>query len=359
MGEVVRFWLDRGVDGFRLDAINWLGKDTRWRDNPWQFGWRSYYRQQHRYDRDQPMTHEIFRWLRTFLKDRPTVVLAGEASADTPGGPATFYGNGSDELHMVFDFRLLKSSWRAERFRHLIADGNLAVPPGGWPTVVLSNHDQLRHIDRYGHGGTAERRARAAALLLFTLRGTPFVYYGEELGMRNRRLHYRDLRDPYTRRYWPFKKGRDPARTPMQWDASPQAGFTTATPWLPVSADYRTHNVAGEHRNPHSLLSLYRRLIRVRKASAALTLGDYRPVDGGPDECVIYRREFRQADGRTDTMLVAMNFSVRRLAFVLPAITQAGSLLLSTSPTVAPGPWTPDLVTLGPDEGILVQLESS
>ncbi len=357
MAEVVRFWLDRGIDGFRLDAINWLGKDTGWRDNPWRLGWRSYYRQRHLHDRDHPMTHEILRWVRTFLKDQPEIVLAGEASADTPGGPATFYGNGSDELHMVFDFRLLKSSWRAERFRQLIADGHRAVPSGGWPTVVFSNHDQPRHIDRYGSGGSAEQRARAAALLLFTLRGTPFVYYGEELGMRNGHLRYRDLRDPYTRRYWPFKKGRDPARTPMQWDTSPHAGFTTGAPWLPVSADFRSRNVAGEHHNPDSLLSLYRRLIRIRKESRALTLGNYQPVEGGPAECVIYRRTFRHPNGRSETMFVAVNFSSGPLTFSLPAVRQEGTVVLSTSSAVRPGLWSPDHVSLGPDEGILVQLK--
>lgn len=207
MFGVVRFWLERGVDGFRLDAINWLGKDTSWPDNPRRLAWRSYYRQVHRYDRDQPQAHETLRALWVAVKNYPDTMLVGEASSDTPGGPAAFYGSGTNELHEVFDFRLLRSPWQADVFRRLILESDRAVPGGGWPPIVFSNHDQSRHIDRYGKDGDPVRRARAAALLLFTLRGTPFVYYGEELGLRDGRLRRSDLRDPYTIRYWPWKKG--------------------------------------------------------------------------------------------------------------------------------------------------------
>ena len=227
MWDVVRFWLDRGVDGFRLDAINWLGKDTRWPNNPFRLGLRGYTRQHHLYDRDQALAHDTMQELRQVVSAYPDAVLIGEAAADTPGGPASFYGKGDDELHLVFDFRLMKSPWRANSFRLFLSQHVPSIPKGGWPTIVMSNHDQPRHIDRYGTGGDAEARARAAALLLLTMPGTPFLYYGEEVGMRNGKLRYRDLRDPYTKRFWPFRPGRDPARTPMQWDASLHAGFTT------------------------------------------------------------------------------------------------------------------------------------
>jgi alpha-glucosidase len=131
----------------------------------------------------------------------------------------------------VFDFRLMKSPWCAKSFRLFLSQHVPSIPQGGWPTIVMSNHDQPRHIDRYGIGGDAEARARVAALLLLTMPGTPFLYYGEEVGMRNGKLRYRDLRDPYTKRFWPFRPGRDPARTPMQWDGSVHAGFTTHRPW--------------------------------------------------------------------------------------------------------------------------------
>ena len=315
--DVVRFWVDRGVDGFRLDAINWLGKDTSWLDNPWRFAWRSYYRQVHRHDRDQLNTHEALRALRASLKDRGDIFLVGEASSDTPGGPAAFYGDGSNELHEVFDFRLLRSLWHPEVFRRLIVESDRAVPQGGWPPVVFSNHDQSRHIDRYGPGGDPLRRARATALLLFTLRGTPFVYYGEELGLRNGRLRRADLRDPYTIRYWLWKSGRDPARTPMPWDASAQAGFTSGKPWLPLSQDWRQTNVACEQQDPRSMLSLYKRLIRMKKESKALGAGTYQQIDDVPNECLVFRRE-SHAGGRGEALLIAVNFSAQAREISLP-----------------------------------------
>jgi alpha-glucosidase len=365
MWDVVRFWLDRGVDGFRLDAINWLGKDLRWPDNPFRPGLRGYTRQHHRYDRDQPLTHEVMRELRSLVSQYPDVVLIGEAAADTPGGPQSFYGHGDDELHLVFDFRLLKSPWRADCFRRFLAEDVPAIPKGGRPTIVFSNHDQPRHSDRYGRGGDAEARARTAALLLLTLPGTPFLYYGEELGMRNGRLRYRDLRDPYTKRFWPFRPGRDPARTPMQWDPSPHAGFTTGRPWLPVAADCPERNVARDATDPRSVWSLYRRLLDLRRALPALTQGRCRLVPGVPEDCLVYEREAR--DGREErdardrenggeTMLVAVNFSDRALAFALPAGARPGRVLLSTDPGFAETECDPRHVRLGPNEGRLIRL---
>ena len=358
--DVVRFWLDRGVDGFRLDAINWLGKDMTWPNNPRRLAWRSYYRQDHLYDRDQPHTHEALRALRAALKDRDDILLVGEASSDTPGGPASFYGSGSNELHGVFDFRLLRSSWRADHFRRLIEESDRAVPPGGWPPVVFSNHDQARHIDRYGKGGDRVRRARATALLLFTLRGTPFVYYGEEVGLRDGKLRRSDLRDPYTIRYWPWKTGRDPARTPMPWDDGLQAGFTSGKPWLPLSRDWRETNVAREQRDPDSLWSLYKRLIRLKKGSQALTAGAYQPVDAGLKDCLLYQRSF-QAENTTEAMLIAVNFSSQMQTVSIPTTIpihgRAGTVILSTNPQGRTGRWNADQFQLGADEGIVVRLE--
>ncbi|MGH7233775.1 MAG: glycoside hydrolase family 13 protein [Nitrospiraceae bacterium] len=357
--EVVRFWLNRGVDGFRLDAINWIGKDWTWPDNPRRPALRSYLRQIHLYDRDQPETHEALRSLRAVLKDYPSAVLVGEASSDTPGGPAAFYGTGQDELHMVFNFKLLKSRWDAPRFRRVLGDWDRAIPAGGWPTQVLSNHDQSRHYTRYGRRrdpAATDRRARAAALLLLTLRGTPFLYYGEEIGMRDARLRYGQLRDPYTRRYWPFFKGRDPARTPMQWDATLHAGFTSGTPWLPVSPDYSHINWDHERGDDRSLLSLYRRLIRLRKTSPALIQGRYRVIDSGPADCLIYLRE--SLDG-SERVLVAINFSDRLQQFALRAVKERGAVLLSTDLTSRMTDFNPDRITLNAGEGILVRLQSA
>lgn len=358
MFDVVRFWMDRGVQGFRLDAINWLGKDVRWPNNPLRFGWRGYTRQSHCYDRDQPLAHEVMRELRALVSAHPDVVLVGEASADTPGGPKAFYGNGRDELHIVFDFRLLKSTWRADRFRELIAEADRAVPPGCWPSIVLSNHDQSRHIDRHGHGEHAERRARASAVLLCTLRGTPFLYYGEELGMRNGRLRYRDLRDPYTKRFWPFRIGRDPARTPMQWDDSPQAGFSSGRPWLPVSSGAAEINVNRELGDPLSMLSLYRRLIRLRREMPALRHGAYMPIKATDPDVVVFLRKDERAGEGGNGVLVAVNFSSRRSACAVAAVACGGQLLLSTYEVSADRRiWNFGQVELEPDEAVIVSLQ--
>lgn len=359
MLNVVRFWLNRGVQGFRLDAINWIGKDTRWPDNPLRLGWRGYTRQVHRYDRDQPLAHDVMRELRSVLSAYPDTALVGEASADTPGGPASFYGNGSDELHMVFDFRLLKSPWHPDRFRHLIAQQEAAVPDGCWPPIVFSNHDQSRHIDRYGIGGNAERRARAAAVMLFALRGTPFLYYGEEIGMRDGSLRYRHLRDPYTKRYWPFRTGRDPARTPMQWDCSPQAGFTTGKPWLPVSPNASMTNVETESRDPSSLLHLYRRLIHLRRGVPALQHGAYMPLDSDERNVLVFLRKSEFPSTKGPDVLVAVNFSGRRTTCLVKGIAMNGTVLLSTNePIDDRTPYEAGLIDLQPDEAIIVCLTS-
>lgn len=357
MFDIVRFWIDRGVQGFRLDAINWLGKDRRWPDNPVRLGWRGYTRQIHQHDRDQPLAHEAMRELRAVVSSYPDIVLVGEASADTPGGPSAFYGNGSDELHMVFDFRLLKSPWRADRFREVIADAERAVPPGGWPSIVLSNHDQSRHIDRYGQGGNAARRARAAAVILFTLRGTPFLYYAEEIGMRDGRLRYRDLHDPYTKRYWPFRTGRDPARTPMQWDGSFQAGFTKGRPWLPVSRDAATLNVEGESKDQSSLLHLYRRLLRLRSMTPALLHGTYCSLDTSNPHCLLFVRKDERTASSGQAVLIAVNFSSERSTCSAPGAIREGTLLLSThEPTADRQPWRSGRLDLQPDEAVIVLL---
>jgi alpha-glucosidase len=357
MWKVARFWLDRGVDGFRLDAINWLGKDLRWPNNPLRFGLRGYTRQDHRYDRDQPAAHEIMQELRQLVSAYPDAVLIGEAAADTPGGPAAFYGHGGDELHLVFDFRLLKSPWRADRFRRFLSEYVPAIPKGGWPTIVFSNHDQPRHIDRYGKDGDALARARAAALLLFTLPGTPFLYYGEELGMRNARLRYGELRDPYTKRFWPFRPGRDPARTPMQWDGSAQAGFSTGRPWLPLTPEYTRVNVEREIAEPDSLLHLYKQLIALRRASAALSCGDVSLLETNAADCLVYERSARSADGRTERMLIIVNFSGRQLDVNLPERVGQTRLLLSTSCYASQSGPMGKQMRLGPDEGRLIQLD--
>jgi len=309
-GEI-RYWLDRGVDGFRLDVVNYFVKDDRFRSNPLGIGQypRPYELQKHIYDRDRPEMHDILREFRSLLDSYEERMSVGEIGTEYPGNPAlsaSYLGNGDDELHLAFDFSLVFMKWSARGFFKCINDYMSAVPAKGWPCHVLSNHDVPRGISRYAGSKdpeVAKRRAMVAAVLLLTLRGTPFLYYGEELGMKEGRLKRKQIVDPVGRRYWPFHKGRDGARTPMQWSASENAGFGSGSPWLPVNPDYREVNVERESRDPSSLLNLHKKLIALRKGSRALRGGSWVPAVGGLDDVIAY---FREA-GR-ERLFVALNF---------------------------------------------------
>lgn len=308
-GEI-KYWLDRGVDGFRMDVVNFFVKDARFRSNPFTIGRypRPYELQKHIYDRNQPELHGILREFRSILDSYKERMSVGEIGVETPDPKlvASFLGNGEDELHLAFDFSLVFAKWSARDFFKCINDYMSAIPVKGWPCNVLSNHDEPRAISRYAGSKNAEtvkRRAMVAAALLLTLRGTPFLYYGEELGMKNGRLKKREIVDPVGLRYWPFHKGRDGERTPMQWSASKNAGFSSATPWLPVNPDYREINVESESRDPHSMLNYYKSLIAIRKESRALREGSWVPAVRGIDDVIAY---FRNA--QNEKVFVALNF---------------------------------------------------
>ena len=195
----MRFWLDRGVDGFRLDVIDHLVKDAALRDNPRRLGRRPYEMQRHVHDRNQPETHRILRELRRLLDSYGDRMAVGEvtyADDEGIGAIASYYGQTADELNLAFNFAFTGCPWQARCFARAVGDWENALPPGGWPCYVLSNHDQPRHIDRYGRGTNAVPRAKLAAMMLLTLRGTPFLYYGEEIGLRNGKIPHHRLRDP-------------------------------------------------------------------------------------------------------------------------------------------------------------------
>lgn len=323
--EVVSYWLDRGVDGFRLDVVNWFVKDEGFRSNPFGLGptIRPYDLQQHLYDRNRTETHAIMRELRTVMngyRDRMTV---GEVYAPRPGDPAlsaSYLGDGEDQLHLAFDFTLIHQPFDAESFSRAVAAWYAAIPAKGWPCTVLGNHDQGRSFSR--HGGDPAR-ARVAAAMLLTLRGTPFMYYGEEIGMKNGRIGRRDMADPLGKRYWPLAAGRDPERTPMQWTDGTNAGFSTARPWLPVNDDYRRVNVAAQQRDPGSLLSFYRKMIALRRAHPALHQGSWLPVKLGQGVMAYWR-----VHGR-DRIMVILNFTRKRRA-VTPEEQAPRTVLYST-----------------------------
>ncbi len=328
--DVVRFWLARGVDGFRLDVFNVYFKDEAFRENPFRPGLRAFDRQRHIYDADRPEMIPLLRELRAILDERPGRYAVGETFLSTPEKIVRYCG--PDRLHAAFHFRFLRSPFAPRAFRKAIEEWErLYAEYGIWPNYVLGNHDVPRMATRYAHGED-DARLKVLMALLLTLRGTPFLYYGEEIGMRDIRLRRSEILDPPGRKYWPFYKGRDGCRSPMQWDDSPHAGFTTGTPWLPVHPNYTHRNVSSQQENPASLLNFTRQLIALRKEYAALRRGEFEFLPTPTRQVMLYRR--REGD---EEILIALNFVARPLRLSLPASVTARSwhTLLSTG-TVSP-----------------------
>jgi alpha-glucosidase len=326
--DVMRFWLERGADGFRIDVASGLIRDERLRDNP-PFHFRGWPR---RRNWDLEEVHDIHRRWRKILDsydgDRMAV---GEIGVRDLRRLVRYYGD-DDELQLSFNFHFLEQPWVAERFRRVVEEWERLLPEHAWPDYTLSNHDRSRAVSRYG-----PERAGVAAVMLLTLRGTPFIYYGEEIGMTDVPIPPDRVVDI---------DGRDPERTPMQWDASTNAGFSTAAPWLPLAADHAKRNVAAQRDDPGSLFSLYRRLSWLRKSSPALRRGSYQTL-AGPRGVFAYSRE---ADG--ERVLIALNFTKA------PQRTSLGSgtakVALSTDHTRDRSAVDLADVELGADEGVII-----
>ncbi|PKL36229.1 MAG: glucohydrolase [Spirochaetae bacterium HGW-Spirochaetae-1] len=304
----IRYWLDLGVDGFRLDVINYIVKDRLFRNNPYwlhRTNPRRHDMQRHAYDRNQPETHEILKEFRRLLNEYGKTMSVGEIYPNEgvmePETSAAYLGSGEDELHLTFDFSPIYARFRAGDFRDLLRRWYNAIPENGWPCHVLSNHDQSRSMTRLARG--SKEKALVLAALHLTQRGTPFVYYGEEIGMRDGKISRRDLVDPVGRKYWPFHPGRDRGRTPMQWNRDTSGGFTSGKPWLPVNSDSEHINVQAQQNDEGSLLNAYRRLIALRRENEALYAGTWSDINGGRDILAYYRT------GKSDRFFVALNFS--------------------------------------------------
>jgi alpha-glucosidase len=232
-----------------------------------------------------------------------------------------YYGDALGGFHLPFNFHLLSTPWSATAIAALAREYEAALPAGAWPNWVLGNHDRSRLINRLG-GYT---QARLAAMLLLTLRGTPTLYYGDELGMHDVVIPSEYVQDPWEKNVPGLGLGRDPCRTPMQWTAEPHAGFSSAAPWLPVSDDWETINVTTESVDPHSLLNLYRLLLQLRRDEPALAIGEYRENSVGPN-AMSYERS---AAGQR--LLVALNFGAEPYSLPLSPGVHA-SVLVSTDP---------------------------
>ncbi|MET0645887.1 MAG: alpha-glucosidase, partial [Pyrinomonadaceae bacterium] len=347
MLETIRFWLKRGADGFRLDAVNYLYEDPQLRDNPvlpeLRFGSMTEHEQEKKYNRDLPEVQDAMVRLRAFNDSvNPESVLVGEAYVPKWEELMRYYGPSDNGVHLPFNFFLVmepaRSQLKAPVFRDVIAQSERSLA-GRWTTYVLSNHDIPRHYDRLGDGRNNDLIAKLTATMLLTLRGTPFLYYGEEIGMRNGFIPTERICDPVGKRFPPLN--RDPERTPMQWAAGRGAGFSTsAETWLPIAEGADEVNVAAQYNDPSSILSFYRRLLRHRKGNACLTEGSYRSLEG-PAGTFIYER----VAGNEKT-IVALNFESQRHTIALPSV--SGRIELSTDPTRDIGVAVSGALDLGP-----------
>ena len=312
MYGVLQFWMQHGVAGFRIDAVSRLFEDPQMRDDPYLPGINAYGDRniQHKYTDDLPEVHEVLRELRKVVDAYGgDPVLVTEADEPNVTELTKMYGvdGWNDEVQLPMDFQIADvNELSAVKFRKLF-DEVEANTAKGQPEYFFSNHDQRRQWDRYGDGVHNDQIAKLMAALLLTTRGTPQMYYGEEIGMRTTDpARIEDVHDPIGKLGWPKDKGRDGERTPMQWDSSAGAGFTTGKPWLPIPPSAASYNVAVESANEDSIFSTYKRLLALRKSEPALRDGSYEAVDEGNEHVFSFVRKSGQ-----DTVLVTLNMSAQ------------------------------------------------
>lgn len=348
--RVMRFWLDKGVDGFRVDVIWMMLKDEQLRDNPPSPRGD---RLLPRYTRNLPGVHDLIRQLRSVVDEYEQRVMIGEIY-EPVDVLAQYYGQ-DDECHLPFNFHLIMQPWRARAVRKHVEKYEAALPPSAWPNYVLGNHDQHRIATRLG-----SEQARVGTLMLMTLRGTPTWYYGDEIGMHDVPIPPELVRDPpaVLQPEKADKVGRDPERTPMQWDASPNAGFCppASKPWLPVASDYGQNNVASEENDNTSMLAFFRALTALRRKEPALHGGAYQTLES--NEPQVY--SFLRSHPGTDSFLVVLNFSGTRYDLDLSHAhnitgTSQADQELGTDMQFS-GPISLEKLSLGAHQGLLIRL---
>ncbi|MFS0737016.1 alpha-amylase family glycosyl hydrolase [Sphingomonas sp. 1P06PA] len=272
MLETLDWWFRRGVDGFRIDVLWHMVKSAELKDNPpnpdWRPGMADMLRVHQTESTDQPEVHEIAAEMRALADRHGDRLLVGEIYLPNDRLMAYYGTRDAPGVHLPFNFALIEAEWTAPALSRIIGDYEAALPPGGWPNWVLGNHDRPRIASRVGPA-----QARVAAMLLLTLRGTPTLYQGDEIGLTDVDVPADRIQDPRELREPGLGLGRDPVRTPMAWDGSPNGGFTTGDPWLPLHLDWPSRNVAAQSADPQSMLSLYRRLIALRQIEPALSVG--------------------------------------------------------------------------------------
>ena len=342
MYDVLYFWLERGVDGFRVDVLWVLIKDDKLRNNPpnpdYRAGQTSRDSLLSVYDSDRPEVQGIVAEMRAILDGfAGNRLLIGEIYLPVTRLVA-YYGRDLKGAQMPFNFQLIGAPWVADGLAKLIRDYEAALPPGAWPNWVLSNHDQSRIGTRIGPA-----QAKVAAMLLLTLRGTPTIYYGEEIGMVDVPIPAALVQDPAEKRQPGLGLGRDPERTPMPWDGSPGGGFTAGTPWLPLDPGHAAQNVAACTEEPRSILHLYQRLIELRRTQPALLLGDIESVESLG---TVLRYVRRHGDKR---FTIVLNLGHRPE----DVTTETGTIVVSTT-MLRTGLAVQDLLRLEADEGVVL-----
>lgn len=347
MMDVLRFWMSRGVDGFRMDVVYMISKHPDLPDHPLLLNATIrnendiYNTQEHLYDQDYDGIHDLMRMIRATLDEFGDTVAVGEIWLSLDRWK-DYYGTlEKPELHLPFNFRLIQAEWTAESLRKEIELIESVVPVHGFPNYVLNNHDMRRFASRVG-----EKQAKNAGMLLLTLRGTPTLYQGEELGMLDGIIQAHQMQDPqginlgvaYT---------RDVCRTPFLWDSSDTyAGFSTVTPWLPINHDYQAYAVDTLSKDKHSILELYRALLNLRRSTNALTIGRYESVQS-PKGVFAYLRTYQ-----SERYLIVLNITSKPISFEHP---EKGTIVLDTGLKRQGEPF-PQVAELWGDEGIIIKL---
>jgi alpha-glucosidase len=349
MLDVMRFWLDKGVDGFRVDVMWHMIKDELLRNNPPNPAYRenmsTFERLIPSYSTDQPEVHEVVRAMRKLVDEYDSRVLIGEIYLDVHR-LVKYYGEKNDEAHMPFNFLLMNQPWDPATIAAIVDEYEGAVPEGAWPNWVLGNHDNTRIATRIG-----KEQARVAGMLLLTLRGTPTIYYGDEIGMTNVRIPVKEQVDPQGLNMPDKNLSRDPERTPMQWDDTLHAGFSQIKPWLRVAEDYREVNVQEQLREKDSTLNFFKRMIAYRQQEPALLAGDYLPVY--TDKSIL--AYMRQTHNKK--ILVVLNLSGEGKGFTMPHEDVSGTVLVSTIKSRENSTFS-NSIELQPNEGIVIELEA-
>ncbi|HVU57784.1 MAG TPA: alpha-amylase family glycosyl hydrolase [Puia sp.] len=349
MLDIMRFWLDKGVDGFRVDAMWHLIKDKQLRDNPhnpdYEPTMATYNQLLPVYSTDQPEMHDIIARMRKLLDEYPQRLMIAEIYLPV-NRLVTYYGTSTKEAHLPFNFMLISLPWDPKILAANIDEYEAALPADAWPNWVMGNHDQPRITSRIG-----VQQARVAAILLLTLRGTPTLYYGDEIGMRDVPIPEEEIQDPQGLNMPGKNLSRDPERTPMQWDNSEHAGFTTGKPWLRLDKTWLRDNTQVQHQDKFSMLTLYQRLIQLRQHEPSLMTGNYKPVFSDHQMLAF----IRHAEG-SPAFLIVLNLTHRPCYFAPGTIHFKGEIVIDTFPELEQT-IVNNKIDLGGDEGLIVRLD--